>query len=108
MLSYFTILLIVIIFIVPLLIWHLKKQTPVYRICFMLISLGIIAIIIACNHNNLGLHIGVWLTLMIGGIIMILLPLAAILLHNLQKDRLHKMVRDEISNELNQMQAKDL
>lgn len=107
-LNYFSILLIALIIVVPLLIWHFKNKSAVYRICFTLISFGIIAIIIACNHRNLGLHIGVWLTFMIGGIVMIILPLAVLLFHNLQKDRLQQMIKDEIANELNQMKAKDL
>lgn len=93
-----------ILLLIPIIaIWHLKNKSAIYRICFISVSLGVLSILIASS-----LHWGPGLILMVGAVIMIVLPLAVLLFHNLQKENLHKMIKDEIANELNQIKAKDL
>jgi uncharacterized oligopeptide transporter (OPT) family protein len=103
-LNLISIIIITIIIVVPLHIFHLKQKTSLYKTCFTSISFGIIAVVVAGYCANLMQS----MIFLISGMIMTILPLAVLLFHNLQKERLQKMVKDEIANELNQMKAKDL
>lgn len=96
----------IVFLLIVLCFWYFKNKSPIYIISFVSVSSGIFSILLAIGSSHL--HWGPGLMLIICGATMVLLPLAVLLFHYLQKDNLKKMVKEEISKELTQMQAKDL